>query len=219
MSMDLDMQQFRLALKQYVTVCKDSLADIINRKLLFVARGAWKRTPIVDRATLENLLGVVGYKVSRSRKTGQLKRGKAIVGGPLVAMIINAARGRRGEPGLYGKTMQQAAQKLVGSRLRAIGSMRSGWIKGIRTLAATVKESSSLPATRIKNPGAARPARQGWNPVAEITYNVTVRRNGQDIIDPRVETALREAFVAETASMQDYIARKMQEKTNQFNAA
>ena len=209
MSADLDMTDFNNALNAYMAVTPHALEEVINKKMLFIARGAMERTPRADRSAIEGALGVVGYKVSLSKKTGTFKRRKAIVGGSLVYRIINAAQARRHEKGLYGRAMQRAVTKFLGARLRAIGSLKAGWIHPIRIFTAIVKtafgSAENLPT--VKGRGTGKPATAGWNPVAEMTYEITERKGGSagDQIDPRVEAALQAAFDAEAASMREYV--------------
>ncbi|MGQ0561066.1 MAG: hypothetical protein ACT443_04235 [Gemmatimonadota bacterium] len=223
-TVQLDMREFNEALRQYVLVCQRELADILNKKLLFIVAKAWKATPRASRAEIESSLNVVGYKVRRSKKTGEIKRGSAMLGGgSAVYSIINARRARTGQKGLYGAEMAANARKFVGRRLRAIGALQRGWIGALKKLIAVTRQSEEQPGgPRVKNPGRARPATPGWNPVAEAEYDLALGRSGiagkQDSIDPRVVAALQAAFNTETASMREYIARKMQTATDPFNA-
>lgn len=216
MSVELDMTAFDAALRKYVAESPSDLEDIVNTKLLYVARGALERTPKADRSSIEQALEVVGYKASVSKKTGNFKRRGAILGsGSLLYRLVNARRRRAGEKGLKGKEMAAAARKLLGARLRAIGSLKAGWIRPIQILAARVKESmgSTGGLPRVKGRGTATPANASWNPIAEMTYEVTERKGGGgDQIDPRVEAALQQSFDAEARSMEEYISRKVQER-------
>jgi hypothetical protein len=221
MSADLDMSAFDEQLRQYMAVTPKDLEDVVNTKLLYVARGAMAGTPVADRSDIESALGVVAYKTSVSKKSGSFKRRAAILGaGARVFALVNAARKKAGLPGAYGKDMAKAARGLLGARLRAVGSLKAGWINPIRILAARVKENFAaerLP--RVKGRGSATPAEPGWNPVAEMTYEITERKGGSagDQIDPRVEAALQAAFDAEARSMAEYVARKVQERLDQVS--
>ena len=220
----LKMDEFNAALRDYMLVCQRELSDILNRKLLFIVQRAWKLTPMANRQTIEGALSVVSYKISMSRKTGKFKRGQAMTAGMNASRIVNARRAAVGLPGLHGGELSRASRKLISRRLSAVGALRRGWSGAIRKLASAVHTSAeSPPGPRVKQPGTSRPAKPGWNPIAEAEYDLTLGRTGlgnQPVgeIDPRVVNALQQSLDAETASMREYIALKMQKATNPFNA-
>src|SRR5205807_1063675 len=53
---------------------------------------------------------------------------------PLAALIINARRGAKGQPGLRGPAMEEAINAFVASRLRSIAFLKSGWIGAIKKM-------------------------------------------------------------------------------------
>ena len=224
MSMRVDMREFQAALRDYIRVSKRTLSDILNRKLFSILLKAYTYTPKATREQIEADLNVVAYRVSRSRKTGKMKRRNAIFGtATLVYRIINAARGRAKKKGFYGAQMAKAARKLIGRRLSGIGALRMGWVGAIKKMENIVKQTAAIvQGPRVRQRGTAMPAREGWSPKALASYNLNVRKGPKGArtpqIDKRVELALSRAFAYETQSMREYIARKMQPVTNRFNA-
>lgn len=220
MSLEVDLAEFQTALRNYLVICKRTVAEILNRKLFYIAKRAFAYTPRAKREAVEQILGVSGYKLSKSKKTGTLKRGAAILSaGAPIFRIINAARGRAGEKGLYGAAMAQAARKKVTSRLRAIGSLQAGWLGPIKTLARAAKDffsaTGSLP--RVKGQGEAEPAKEGFSPEASLSYNLASRTSAGLYIDPRVSDALQKAFQEETRDMEAYTIRRMQQDADTVN--
>ena len=210
-----DMSKFEAGLRQYVARFPGGvLEDILNKKMYFILRGAWERTPQVKRPKIEQDLNVIAYKVRRSRKTGKLSRGRAVHGKASIApVLVNARRKKAGLKGLYGKEMEKAVRRLTGARLRGAGILRRGWLRSLLTFASRAKEGSvavdgRLPAGR----GSPRPAQPGWNALATTTYEVNIDSKGNARIDPRVSQATAASFEAELASMQQYIERKIQEE-------
>lgn len=215
MSVTVDLKQFNRTLNDYMAKTPKTLEEVINKKMYFVLKGAWERTPKVDRSTIEKDLNIIGYKVRRNRKTGKMSRGRMISGhASLLYLLVNARRGKSGRKGLYGRQMDAAARKLAAARFRAAGTARRGWLKPMLAFASRSKETvpgqalGKLPA----GAGSAKIAQPGWNPVAEATYAVAIDKGKQ--IDPRVETALAASFAAEEASMRAYIEQKIQEDIN-----
>jgi hypothetical protein len=211
----IDQREFDAALKQYLAVTPHDLEFIINKKALFVARGAFERTPKALRSTIEAGLGITGYNLNIGKRGKILKRarGAAILGDSLVYRIINAKRRRAGQRGLTGPAMAAAAKKFIGRRMSAIGSLKAGWVGPIKAFAARVKDVIVLERTpRVKQRGRAKVAEPGWNPQAEIEYGLTSRWPGDAYIDPRTIAALQASFNHEAASMLDYVATKLGER-------
>ena len=219
-TMKIDDRQFQAALRQYMSISSRTLAEILNKKMLRIAFAAHKKTPKADRAQIEQQLGVVGYKFSKSRKTGLFKRRKAITAsGALVHRIINARLGRAGKKGLYGKDMKKASQSFLGKRFRVIGTLKAGWLAAIRAFAKATGEAPGVGGIPVKGKSESIIAKDGWNPKAEMAYNVnSFRGQHQAYIDPRVVTALQEGFTDEAQDMQRYCAREMQKVADLFNA-
>lgn len=217
----IDQTQFDAALRHYLAVTPHDLEFIINKKALFVARGAFERTPKASRSTIEAALGVVGYNLNVGKRGQILKRsrGSAMLGGSLVYRIINARRRRAGQRGLSGQAMAAAAKKFIGKRISAIGSLKAGWVGPIKAFAARVKEMVVLERTpRVKQRGRAKVAQPGWNPQAEIEYGLTSRWPGDSYIDPRTIAALQASFNHEAESMLNYVAMKLGERAKTVNA-
>ncbi len=201
MSASLDQSEFDKTLREYIAKVPGDLEKILNRKMYFILRAAWERTPIATREVIEKALNVIGYKLKRSRKTGKLNRGRAILGASVLNLIVQARRAKAGLPGLYGKAMAAASAKLAGARLRAAGTMRRGWLKSLLAFAGKSQESvpSDAFGARPKGAGEARVAEAGWNPTAEAAFEVAIERGAR--FDPRLEQAVQSAFDAEEASM------------------
>jgi len=216
----VDDREFTAALQEYMRWCRKNLADILNRKALLIALAIFRAIPKASKTAIEQGLNVIGYKISVSKKTGQFKKRKALIGGPLIFKILNAQRTRNGEPGLNNKAMAKAAPREVARRQAAVGSLKAGMVKPIKALAAATQQAASIEQTpRVKQVGFVGIAKDGWDPISEFGYSMTSRRSdGTSYMDPRVSKAFQDAFNAETASMQEYITRKMQEKADTINA-
>ena len=69
----VDTREFDRVLKQYVDVnLKQSLAEIINTKAFYIARGAARLTPRADYQKMAKELGVKLRAVSSGKRKGKL---------------------------------------------------------------------------------------------------------------------------------------------------
>lgn len=189
----------------YKRATRRTLPEILNSKLFFIAKAAMVYTPRADRTRIERELGAEA-RTRVSKKTGKTKRSYRVKPVSVAYAIIASARKKRGEPPIPYADRKKEARKLIAGRLKAVGSMKSGWVTAIITLARHIKQYAALESTpRIKGKSRAWPAREGWNPTATAKYRVLAG----DRIDPRVNKALQRAFSEELADMKQYTARKL----------
>lgn len=217
----VNLSEFQKTLNKYLAVCSRELPKAINTKMFFIARGASRLSPKADRPKIEKELGVVGYKLRVSKKTGKTKwKRKDSMGASLAARIVNARKGRAGKPGLYGKDMKKAVTSLIGKRLRAIGTIKAGWRAAIRAFGVASGESAPREETagRIKGNAKFRIARAGWSPEATMEYLVnSYGRGHKQYIDARTQRALAQAYAEEMKSMNDYIIGKLQRQADKLS--
>lgn len=211
---DIDVQdavrKFNRGLREYAKVSSSSLPKIINRRMVFVAKRAYEGTPKASRSKIESELGVVAYRVIKSRKTGQLKKGTFVVQGTRGENIIQGLRVKRGEKPLTQKEVRKEARKLIGSRLRAVGALRHGWSDGIRPFQRASGYFVNIERGRIRTKSKGYPATPGrFNPRAKLIYRITINRGGKRIIHPQVARATAMAFRAETRSMGKEVSRRL----------
>jgi len=224
-----DQRKFDETLDRYAEVSSRTHQEIVNTKAYYVARKALWNTPKADSYKMKQQLGGI-VTVRRENKRGkmvkrrelQLVMGTAIPA-PLVSLIINARLGRSGEKGLYGKQMERAGRKLLGSRASSIAFIKSGWLQPIRDIAPFVKDKGQAappdPASKQvgRAKGLGKPAKQTNNPSAEIVNLASAKRDHRAALIKYGEPALRQALMEEDASMNEYIEKKMRPATDQFN--
>lgn len=219
-SMKLDTTAFQATLRRYLAVTSKTLQEALNQKMFFIARGASRGTPKVERSTVEKELSVTGYAEKlymKGPKKGQVnqrgKLGRVQTATPFIYRIINSRLGRVGKKGLYGSAMKAAATKLLAKRFRSLGTLKAGWLGAIRALGRAVGESSQVEGTaaNVKGRSKATLAREGWSPQVSIEYLTNSFAPGhRAYIDARVQSALAAAFQDEAKSMEDYMIKKLQ---------
>lgn len=221
-TLTIDTRQMQAALAQYLESSRHSAAFVINRKLFHIARRAYDLTPVAKRQHILETFNVTQRErvVKKGKRAGRIRRVTSYAGLNRSAFrIMNWKRRKKNLPTLSGAEALRAAKAMVASRLRAVGSLKSGWIGGILKLRRILAESF-VPLTRhrLNRPGDASIARKGPNPTAEIAYRLVIRKKSGEQIDPRVVGALQQAFNAEAADTLRHLAERLQADANKVNA-
>lgn len=232
----MDRREFRETLKQYRNHTKRDLATILNTKGFYIARGCARETPKADIAQMNAEIGVQAMALVRHQKgprAGMHMRGNSAriyaqgstVNAPLLALIINARRGRAGQPGLYGAAMRQEMGKVLTARARSIAFIKSGWLPAIKVLAryAENKTKAARPDPKAKqygkSKGAAYPAiKDAWVQRTIIENSATTTRDKKQALYKYAWPTFQREWAKEIASMKSYIARKLQDGANKINA-
>jgi hypothetical protein len=224
MTLTIDTRPMQEALGQYfVQRVHKSVASVINRKLFFIAKRAYSDTPVANRSHIQHTFNVTQRErtVKSGKHAGKIRRVTNYQGLNQSAFaILNWSRKRKKLPPVHGRDALKAAKKMIAGRLRAIGSLKSGWIGGIVKLQRRLGESFTPELrTRIKQVGDAKPAREGQNPVSEIAYRLAIRKGSKSPeIDPRVHAALQKAFNDEAADTSRFLAEEIQKEADRVNA-
>ncbi len=227
----LDTREFDRSLAAYMQVTTHNTAEVINKKAFFIARRAVRETPSTTKGQIASSLG----KITRSKRKGTMLhlvaaqqtyghlQGREATA-PLAALIINARRGRKGEPGLEGASMTAAIASLIAARSRSRSFLKSGWLPAIKLLEPLVTDKRGEPATSYRGAkqygiakGASMPARPGWK-VRCIIEN-TVRESGKRANDALIRKggpALQRAFDFEAASMAGEVLRRQYESARKL---
>ena len=222
-TISVDLSKFNAALTRYAELSKQAAGDTLNRKALYVARGAMDRTRRASRPDIEKL-GLVTESIRQRIDTKGKTRNVRKFDFQKEAAIANYA----GALKRHGKTLRQfenraavakAARKWISSKLKHIGFLASGWIRPVRTLASRVSGESFKPFTDARQYGVAKgyavPASRNSDKPFVIIANTANRNRYGDPIPPHVSAmmldALRRSVAAETNSTLEYIRRKMRE--------
>lgn len=144
--------EFRNVLETYAKGSTKAFNDSLLSRLRDIIIKAYMYTRMADRAKIEQTLGVVGYTISTSKKTGKLRRRKAILDLRFsLAELIIQKRHRFGSGTGLNMPRAQArekARKMIAAIVRTIGFIRSGWIPAMRALDRKVKEGRSITPDR-----------------------------------------------------------------------
>ncbi len=217
----IDTRQMQAALLQYLERSKHSTAYVINKKLFFIAKRAYDATPVGNRQRILETFGVSQRErvVKKGKKAGTIRRitNYSALSRSAYA-IMNWKRKKAGKPTISRIPAMMEARKMVASRLRAIGSLKSGWVGAVVRMRNFLRESfTAQVANRVKRPGGATPARAESNPVGEIVYRLVIKKKDGEKIDPRVTAALQRAFDEEAADTIRHLASELQKEADKVN--
>lgn len=218
MSAYLDQSEFRETLRKIIAGSTRELPVVLNSRLLAIAKTAKELTPEASRPAITSYLGATLTR-ERVNKKGKTVRRYSYSPQPVVYAILNARRKKAGSGPIPRSEMAAAAKKFIQSKLRAVGSLKSGWTAAIGKLAAAVKGGiGDSGGPRVKMASQATPARDGWNPVASLEYLETIYRGGGREIDPRVVSALESAFAREQSEMEAHLENRLREVAQKAGA-
>lgn len=202
----VDTRELNAAITRAARDSSKTIAEICNRKLMFICRGALRMT---KKATVEAIRNLANLD-------------------PLVPRIINAQRRAQGLPALNDKDMAEAKRKFIAARVRAVNFIRSQWAWAVATMIPFVKGGTATIDTKKSGSpkGGAKPA-----PVVGTYSNATVTASGWNdvrggkgespIVTDIVQAGLQKAIDAEANSTWAHIADKEYQRNvcDAFNRA
>lgn len=216
-------------MREYLKVTSRNLQLAINTKAFFIARKAIWFTHKADSYRIKAQLGQF-VSVNRINKKGKISKRRELnlVKGtqhdaPLAALIINARRGKAGQPGLYGKKMTGAIKEMLAARARSVAFLKAGWLPAVKILAPHADAKGQPPvdkgAKQIGRPkGTGSPARAVIKMVAKIVNHATTRRDTNGALLKWGARGLDRAFQDETRSIMQYLEDKIRKPTAQTNS-
>ena len=224
----IDLTKFNQTMREYVRVSKRSLAEICNQKAKWIAIFALNLTPKTAQSRIEQELGIVVKeqvtskrgKVKTKRKA-QLVQGK---GGPRLALIINARRGKAGKPGLNRGKMNRAILAALGARKKSKGFLAIGWWAAIKKLTTVIRGNAGGPRpdrsvkVRGKEKGRATIAKDFAFMCHSIIENSV--RGGKRLkarVSMLINKYAQQAVNKEEQSMRAYIDKKLKADADKFS--
>ena len=130
----VDTREFSRAISLLAAAKKKDLANVVNKKLYYVARKSVWYTQVANYERIANELGQ-NYTRATGKRSNSFKMVKhstfnnaRTASAPLAAILVNFFRGKLGKSGLRGAAMVKEVQRFVGKRLRSIGFLKAGWI-------------------------------------------------------------------------------------------
>jgi hypothetical protein len=221
----IDASRLEKLLPEYLKLSQQVAADALNRKALYIARGAMDNTRRADRNAIEKLGLVTREFRQRITSKGRVRQVRKFDFQASIAVANYAGALKRAGKNLRQlpsrSAVEKAARRWIARKLTSIGFVASGWIAPVRKLAARVGGGQFTPFKDARQYGAPKgyaiPAEQGaLNPFVIIANTANRDRYGNEhpphVVQMKVD-ALKKAIAEETFKTEDYIRRKIQEGT------
>ncbi len=224
----LDTSQFNEGLKKAIELSSRSGAQVINSRAFHAAAKAIPATKKASRQQIEQELGRIGtsLKVTKSGKlsrtrAGAFKGGSALVREDSLAARIILARIRNAgaiDHMPHGAALAKAAAKLIASRVRSIGFIRSGWISAMRDFSRYAFGASKPPMDGVKvvgqKKGKGTPAKPKVGKMVATLENSALLIGGRNSSVasnpvPIAEAGMKIALQSEYAEMARHMAEKL----------
>ena len=203
----VDTSEFSRAMREYMKYSKRDFGEVINQKGYSIAMAAAR--PFTKVATKSSVRKALSDKV-------------------MVGKIINAARGRKGEKGLYGKDMREAVKKFVQEHVDATNFLAAGWLSAVAVFARAIRRKPGVSALKFfakfgyhkdgSPTGEGRAATIGtWFPQASLANMAFSRHTSTQNGVKFAEDGLRLAIAQEITRMAAHLAKKQQQIANRFS--
>ena len=205
---DWDQSRFDDLLQQEVLFTKRNWCDAVNTHAYFIARKALWLTKKADATKL------------RAELEGPAKFTDGTLG---EAIMLARYREKGGWP-TSGAAFAADVRRLIASRTRSVGFLKSGWLPAIRTLEYfTVNKGQAAPLDREarvygQEKGSGYPAVPGDIMTAQLTNSAgTATDKGTAALQKYGGAALDTAFYDESERLKEYLDRKLREQCDNAN--
>jgi hypothetical protein len=132
-SAEIDLSGLQKALQAAIAVSSRSASEVINSAARDIIFTSAQRTKKADKHKIEQELSRNIYTLTKSKTGRVLKKAKRVYqASELVYRLVNAKRRQKGEHGIAGKEMSQAAQTFIKRRMASVGYIAyAGWNKAL----------------------------------------------------------------------------------------
>ena len=133
LSAEIDLTGLNKALEAAIALSSRSASEVINSAARDIIITSAQQTRKADKHKIESELTRRIYTITQTKTGRLLKKPRAVYqGSELVYRLVNAKRRQKGEHGIAGQEMSQAAQKEIKRRLASVGYIAyAGWNKAL----------------------------------------------------------------------------------------
>lgn len=132
----IDTSEFQRALRQHLASTSRELSEAVNMRLASVLMRTFlflePRNPQAKRDEIKGELTRELEERTRTTKSGKVKRLGRLRQFQVRHKIINALRGKRGRPGLYGQEMRDQSGAFLRGRTSSVGAMKALVVRMLR---------------------------------------------------------------------------------------
>lgn len=208
-------KRFNRIMDSYLKYSGRSFTNEVNKRTFNIALKSASKTPRVQKTEIRKELRAaadvqpVAPKTRRKAKAGQRRKPRRKV--PLMAILINYNRGKRGKGGLWGDVMRKQVNRHLQYRYKGMGFMAAAWLGIAHDVGNYVKPRRTVRGRRTnttignfkgegkpeKRIGALKPTARGYHGAKAGAQVSGVRR------------AMKLALNAESRDMLKYLRRKI----------
>lgn len=187
--MKMDTAEFNRTLSKYMAASKKTLPEIVNTKAFFTAQGAMKKTKQADKKEIRRWVKDWHQSAATIIKSYKLKRGQF--------------------------TRADYIKKMIKFRTSRVGYLQAGWISALKVLGKMTRLKPFLKGMgkqkgKFKGKVIAG-KRDSINPQCTIINSTGFTEGQARALKRYGEPALIQALKAESASMKQYVEKKMRE--------
>lgn len=214
------------------TVKEEKFPAVLNKKGFFIALRAMALTPKKEGFAIAKDLARIVTATRKDGTTGSVPIGWVIAAKRLgkvwpeqkMARGIKRKSGREKLGRAYLAALEKTFDRMLGSRKRAAGFLRVGWLSVVKSLGPYVKSKGSAPRADTGGSkligamkGTATPARPGWTPTCVIVNSAQARSDHRNGLIRFGAPPLQKAFDLEAADITRYLEEELKEPVAQAN--
>ncbi len=207
--------EFSRVLNLYASRSKRSFMESLNSRLCDILIKSYIKTRRAEKSRIEAKMNVVGYKLSRSRKTGALRKSRAILaknaeGLTNAALLYIRRKVKSGHKsdlrGMTTADKNRKGERLLRAILRSVGFMASGFIPALKVFSA-LRESRGNSRGRVNFKDQVGQPKGFGTPAVSVENPVAIAGNTTKVADPVVAPAVEEAMRESMAYMEGVLRK------------
>lgn len=223
----VDTRGLNSAIRSYAATTKKDAKEIVDQRALNVARWTFEAIPPSDprskRSEIKEYMDrIIELKIRFSRKKKQFVARGRKHHLRVKHLIAQYRQKQAGKPGLQGKELGIAAGKISAGAQGSVGYVKSVLLPIFETMNKFVK--FKMPVSKTRNiarwpgsagHGSARPARLGWNAVAQMETSTPGSKPGDDARIAAVQLrGVRFGIQKEEREIVQHTAKKLRQSAN-----
>lgn len=203
----VDTRAFKKAFNEYMRYSKKTVAEVVNTKALFIARGATHPNN-TKRAKPKDIRAQLNRPSRNSPKYN------------IASQLVMKSMREKGEnvKDFKRSAIKKKGRTYINKKVRSSGFLASGWIEAVRKMMRFTEYKSSIKIRGLiegkTKKGGAKPAKVGLTTSAQVYNSVQSSNTGAQSI---INKGVAKAMAYEVASMKKYVQNKMAKDAARFN--
>lgn len=233
MPKDWDQAPFNAAIaRMQKTVKEEKFPAVLNKKGFFIALRAMALTPKKEGFAISKELARIVTATRKDGTTGSVPIGWVIAAKRLgkrwpelkMARGIKRKSGKEKAGRAYLAALEKTFDRMLGSRKRAAGFLRIGWLSVVKSLGPYLKNRAGAPGVDTGGAklmgamkGSATPARASWTPTCTIINSAQARSDGRNGLIRFGTPPFQKAFDLEAADTIRFLDQELKDAVDKAN--